>query len=618
MEYTFKYVFQFQRIDKTKDQEPDELQLPSPPQRRLSRSSIDLRDLELQSHEKVPHTDSAPSIIITDHFTFDDKHHCGKSTNSLQHLLKDELLLQPLATTSTPVHHQLLPSTKRTDLEILRDNDQLARFIEDNFCYYKKQNSTPADELRRNVNGHGGNLNMVAMSESDFDYYRRQTVSAAATEDKSNIKQDADHPRSTHLSACSDSDFMVTAGKRRQRSRVLSSVKSPIGYAKNMFAGRGGSSNAAASSQPDEPPNNTRPLQSTHRENRAMLSRSCNECYDDKSAAASSTEVTNDVRALQRVLSEGGANTKITNETSAARRLAMQQQQWTTVDMFLQMICDSNKNKADISTSPPLAPLPKRDNTCSDQLLLLNVNANCGELKVNSLNDFTVLSGTSSTNNHNSSAPSTAKFYEHISKSDQQVIVNMCATDDPSPHHNGANYLAGNLRDNRTKSEHIFVNSVVVNASAAPKSAIFTFSPDDPPYAVCPPSAAAVFSTNIPTVALVPPISPINLLSSSDGGRINNNHSSLVIPNEHAREKAPNGNNGNNGGNGNLLRKEKNRGGAAGHISVVTYAVSVAGSASEIEGGDGVANDSGYGGRQQLHAISHDQRGRPSTSSTSK
>ncbi|XP_055381524.1 probable serine/threonine-protein kinase DDB_G0282963 isoform X3 [Condylostylus longicornis] len=43
-----------------------ELRVPSPPQRRLSRSSIDLRDLEqeqLRNHEKVTHTDSAPSMI---------------------------------------------------------------------------------------------------------------------------------------------------------------------------------------------------------------------------------------------------------------------------------------------------------------------------------------------------------------------------------------------------------------------------------------------------------------------------------------------------------------------------------------------------------------------------
>lgn len=46
----------------TKD---DELRVPSPPPRRLSRSSIDLRDLELQ-HEKISHTDSAPSIVGID------------------------------------------------------------------------------------------------------------------------------------------------------------------------------------------------------------------------------------------------------------------------------------------------------------------------------------------------------------------------------------------------------------------------------------------------------------------------------------------------------------------------------------------------------------------------
>ncbi|KAH8306173.1 hypothetical protein KR018_003271 [Drosophila ironensis] len=43
--------------------ECDELRVPSPPPRRLSRSSIDLRDLEQERYEKVTHTDSAPSMM---------------------------------------------------------------------------------------------------------------------------------------------------------------------------------------------------------------------------------------------------------------------------------------------------------------------------------------------------------------------------------------------------------------------------------------------------------------------------------------------------------------------------------------------------------------------------
>lgn len=48
--------------------EDEELRCASPPPpRRLSRSSIDLRDLELQ-HEKISHTDSAPSIVGVDRY----------------------------------------------------------------------------------------------------------------------------------------------------------------------------------------------------------------------------------------------------------------------------------------------------------------------------------------------------------------------------------------------------------------------------------------------------------------------------------------------------------------------------------------------------------------------
>lgn len=50
------------------DEDEEELRVPSPPPpRRLSRSSIDLRDLELH-HEKINHTDSAPSIVGIDRY----------------------------------------------------------------------------------------------------------------------------------------------------------------------------------------------------------------------------------------------------------------------------------------------------------------------------------------------------------------------------------------------------------------------------------------------------------------------------------------------------------------------------------------------------------------------
>lgn len=554
--------------------------LPSPPQRRLSRSSIDLRDLEQQSHEKVPHTtDSAPSIIINDYFPKESNQYSGKSNYSLQRLIKEE---DPLARSSIPAH-QLIKSSKRTDLDILRDNGQLARFIEDNFCYFKKQNTTPADEFHRNVNGGSNidNLNMTAMSETDFEIFQRQTITL---DDKSNIKQNDNQERQRQLSACSDSDFMVTSGKRRKHPLItLSNVKSHIGFAKNMLT----PTLTPTASQTKVPPNNIRLLQSRNRGKRNVLSRSCNECYVKKSTE--SAEVSSDVRTLQRVLSEGG-NTKNTNE------LCEPKQQWTTVDIFLQLICDSNKTTEDTSNSV----LPqKHDNKCRDQMPYLNMNDHCDN-KHNSPNELSTISGNASSNN---SAPATAKFYEHISKSDQQVIVNRCTTDETSPNNNiGSSFQAGNLRDNRTKSEHIFVNSVIVNVSTTPK-AIFNFSPDETPYAMNTPTS---FSSNIPTVALVPPISPNNLLTTPSDRFLNINNS-LVIPNEHAVDKT--------NGRGHLLKKETNRA-ACGHISVVTYAVSVPGSTNEING-----NETTYGSTdvsKHMKPNNCDQRGRPSTSSTSK
>ncbi|XP_073821134.1 octopamine receptor beta-3R-like [Musca autumnalis] len=65
-EETHSAISHFEEIPQTDDDdkdECDELRVPSPPPRRLSRSSIDLRDLEQERYEKVTHTDSAPSMI---------------------------------------------------------------------------------------------------------------------------------------------------------------------------------------------------------------------------------------------------------------------------------------------------------------------------------------------------------------------------------------------------------------------------------------------------------------------------------------------------------------------------------------------------------------------------
>lgn len=672
--------------------EPDELQLPSPPQRRLSRSSIDLRDLEPQPHEKVPHTDSAPSIIITDHFSFDGK--CGqppallptmvvkpaaaaaaavpstattpgKSSNSLQHLLKAEVFEQQLRLDDamrplTPAHlhhhhhHQLLKpkSVQRQELEMLRDNTQLARFIEDNFYYFKKQNNTiGSDALLRNVNcgrlaAHASasdSSNMFALSESDFEFYRNQSVETEKTfrcldgaDDDGSGSGGGFVSKPAKLSARSDSEFVLNAQKttgsggggsssscgRRRRSRALSGVKSPIGFAKQMLAGLspGGSATAAsgpaAAAATDAPPNNTRPPPgaSVHRDNRtrqqpspqAQLSRSCNgSCYAKSTATPSSTEQLSSMRSLQRVLSEGNnthrqqQNYRNRNENerdtiAPPEKVAKQQ---TAIDIFLQFMCESNAKGASdggttsvlddagggdtelVTLPPPLQP--KRENTAaavavaSSDPLLSTISNGGGDPKV--INGW-----------HDGTAP-----------------------------------------------------------ADAPKAAIFTFSPDEPATptllhtlhnATTPNnfnnSQPLRHGTAIPTVALVPPISPNNLATPERGqhgqhdGGGGGGSLSMIILNEHTAgvDEAP----ASNGGGAmrqrhtaSLCKKERNR-------PVVTYAVSVAGeSVHDVDGngdGDGDQKEDpmllSVGGGKQFNAMAattYDAAAnRPSMTSTSE
>lgn len=115
--FLYTYIF-FQDIlpqtdDDDKD-ECDELRVPSPPPRRLSRSSIDLRDLEQERYEKVTHTDSAPSMIALHYATQQQLQvPCNKDATAFnqqqqQHIWQDTLndLQQPIEIT--------VPITKTT------------------------------------------------------------------------------------------------------------------------------------------------------------------------------------------------------------------------------------------------------------------------------------------------------------------------------------------------------------------------------------------------------------------------------------------------------------------------------------------------------------------------
>uniref|UniRef100_A0A6P4F1I0 Octopamine receptor beta-3R n=1 Tax=Drosophila rhopaloa TaxID=1041015 RepID=A0A6P4F1I0_DRORH len=205
--------------------ECDELRVPSPPPRRLSRSSIDLRDLEQERYEKVTHTDSAPSMMA-----LQQQH---PSHNQLQppapvfnpqiwtegKMLPSKELekeqphptapQQQLSLTSGSGNSEPEPESTAyrvfglnsdesegndlydTHLPLAEDNKELKRLIEDNYLYFKRQTGGTI------ISGPGGGK-YAALSETDFI---RLKAGAAACGRKA--------------IAASDSEFLRTISESR-------------------------------------------------------------------------------------------------------------------------------------------------------------------------------------------------------------------------------------------------------------------------------------------------------------------------------------------------------------------------------------------------------------------
>lgn len=205
------------------------LRVPSPPQRRLSRSSIDLRDLEqqqqqqLQQHDRVVHTDSAPSMIALENFPF------KTSKNKL--FSKPNFLNKPLecfhsrsnSGSSTATNKTKKKTTESIDAyTIENDNEDLARFIEDNYQFFKKQNgaidscgdrgaaasTTVAATVIGNVTVNQKLAQLQACSDPNFLTLKNDIIDGCETCTSKKSKVIKKHK----MAASSDSDFVMSFG----------------------------------------------------------------------------------------------------------------------------------------------------------------------------------------------------------------------------------------------------------------------------------------------------------------------------------------------------------------------------------------------------------------------
>lgn len=216
----------------------DELRVPSPPPRRLSRSSIDLRDLE-QQYEKVSHTDSAPSIIG---YYFE------------KYLRNSDS--EPLRIKSTPNHKQSnffqpffgKPNMMKQPFEYL--SASLNGGVADKkrkidhirvFC--------PGDDSEDdNRNGKIKDLNYwkkISVEDNNYEYMKLQ-LGALSDSDFLALKNNSDKFRDEFnkikrknnvIYALSDSDFFISGSDKSKKhiNNKNDVIKSILGFSKKKF-----------------------------------------------------------------------------------------------------------------------------------------------------------------------------------------------------------------------------------------------------------------------------------------------------------------------------------------------------------------------------------------------
>lgn len=379
------------------DVDADILRVPSPPQRRLSRSSIDLRDLEQQqsqSHDRVVHTDSAPSMIALENFYLKNGNK-NKSESFFQPLIsKTNLLNKPLECFHSRLNNKksnVIVDTLATE----SDNEDLARFIEDNYQYFKKQNggtdltasTSPAiagitNKATIATATDCRNLQLQACSDPDFLTLKNNidccdACSASVTVCEKKIKS-----KKHKMSALSDSDFIVSFGNKSKKFTLKSKIpfktilngKFPKANKYNTLDHTTTATGTVLSMAIPSPTmmstTTTNPMiatssalitanrqhdtttqikKYTHKGLNNHLSQSLNGCYlsnkrNDQTATQS--------KAIQRVLSEGNETANTTEHPqSNYQRQSMKRfhQSYDAFDMFVKLFqCEkNNKNMCD-------------------------------------------------------------------------------------------------------------------------------------------------------------------------------------------------------------------------------------------------------------------------------
>lgn len=368
------------------DDEIDILRVPTSPQRRLSRSSIDLRDLEqqqIQQHDRVTHTDSAPSVIALENFYFKNSSKATKSQNIFQpfNISKANILNKPSECFHTRLNNDQKSNAIDTTYTIENDNEDLARFIEDNYQYFKKQNggtdlslsTSPALAAITNKTSQKlcRKLQLQACSDPDFltlknnidccDSCSASTVAGCEKKIKSKKQK---------MAALSDSDFIVSFGNKSKKFTLKSKLpfktilNGKFPKATTTLPAPSTSSQSQSQSQSNDTAiaptimantqiDSIKLKKYSHKGLNNNLSKSLNGCYRNKNNESTPTKS----KCIQRVLSEGNETTSYTNTTvindTAQSAANYQRPSYDAFDMFVKLFhCEkNNKNMCDKQTN---------------------------------------------------------------------------------------------------------------------------------------------------------------------------------------------------------------------------------------------------------------------------
>uniref|UniRef100_A0A1B0FI84 G-protein coupled receptors family 1 profile domain-containing protein n=1 Tax=Glossina morsitans morsitans TaxID=37546 RepID=A0A1B0FI84_GLOMM len=220
-----------QTDDDDKD-EYDELRVPSPPPRRLSRSSIDLRDLEQERYEKVTHTDSAPSMM-TLHYAAQQSQQQqqqpssripGKesSTTTVSPQIWSDALdnLPPLITMSDGVNSKVFKLTSSPSSSVTNSPSRQGVMQRLNGCDIKEHHLFCASSDDSETNDYfydsvskvnqapatflpiaEDNRELKRLIEDNYLFYKRQTLSSA-------ISVPSNQMANGRIAALSETDFV--------------------------------------------------------------------------------------------------------------------------------------------------------------------------------------------------------------------------------------------------------------------------------------------------------------------------------------------------------------------------------------------------------------------------